>query len=116
MKLPTITIPREVFGNYDEAIQSEWLVTNALGGYASSTILGVNTRKYHGLLVASLHPPGDRTVCVAKLDDQIIVGRNSYLLGTNEFHDAIFPRCAVVVRDIASNAGNICSNSSRHVS
>jgi predicted glycogen debranching enzyme len=98
-KLPNITINREAFGHFDEAIRSEWLVTNGLGGYASSTVLGVNTRKYHGLLVAALHPPGDRTVCLAKLDEEVAVGSNSYHLGTNEFHDKIFPQGHVYLKE-----------------
>ena len=98
MKLPTITINRNAFVHFDEAIRSEWLVTNGLGGYASSTVLGVNTRKYHGLLVAALHPPGDRTVCLAKLDEEVSVGSNSYPLATNEFHDKIFPQGHVYLK------------------
>lgn len=101
MKLPTITINREAFGHFDEAIRSEWLMMNGLGGYASSTILGVNTRKYHGLLVAALHPPGDRTVCLAKLDEEVAVGSNSYQLGTNEFHDTVYPQGHVHLKKFA---------------
>ena len=99
MKLPTMTIKRGAFRQFDEAIRSEWLVTNGLGGYASSTILGVNTRKYHGLLIAALYPPGDRTVCLAKLDEEVLVGSNSYPLATNEFKDAIFPQGYVFLRE-----------------
>jgi len=101
MKLPTITIKRDAFGHFDEAIRSEWLVTNGLGGYASSTVLGVNTRKYHGLLVAALHPPGDRTVCLAKLDEEVSVGSNIYPLATNEFRDKIFPQGHVFLKEFA---------------
>ncbi len=101
MKLPTITIKQGAFGHFDEAIRSEWLVTNGFGGYASSSILGVNTRKYHGLLVAALHPPGDRTVCLAKLDEEVLVGSNSYPLGTNEFQDKIFPQGHVYLKEFA---------------
>jgi predicted glycogen debranching enzyme len=101
MKLPTLTINKAAFGHFDEAIRNEWLVTNRLGGYASSTILGVNTRKYHGLLVAALHPPGDRTVCLAKLDEDVSVGSNSYPLGTNEFRDKIFPQGHVYLKEFA---------------
>ena len=46
-------------------LRREWLVTNGLGGYASGTVAGVNTRRYHGLLVAALAPPVERTVLVA---------------------------------------------------
>jgi predicted glycogen debranching enzyme len=101
MKLPTITIKNTAFEHFDKAIRHEWLVTNGLGGYASSTILGVNTRKYHGLLVAALHPPSDRTVCLAKLDEEVSVGSNSYPLGTNEFHDKIFPQGHVFLKQFA---------------
>ncbi len=41
-------------------LQKEWLVTNGVGGYASSTVIGGNTRSYHGLLVASFPPPLER--------------------------------------------------------
>jgi predicted glycogen debranching enzyme len=92
MRLPAIHLTQEALSSFDEALQKEWLVTNGLGGYASSTVLGINTRKYHGLLVAALHPPGNRTVCLAKLDEEICVGNNVYQLGANEFHGAIFPQ------------------------
>jgi predicted glycogen debranching enzyme len=92
MKLPIISISGEELSNFDDAKTKEWLVTNGLGGYASSTILGINTRKYHGLLVAALNPPGNRNVCLAKLDEEVTVGKDVYLLGANEFHDAVFPK------------------------
>ena len=91
MNLPTLKLTKQNLSNFNAAIQKEWLVTNGLGGYASSTVLGINTRKYHGLLVAALHPPGDRTVCLAKLDEEIWVGKKVYRLGANEFHDVFYP-------------------------
>jgi predicted glycogen debranching enzyme len=101
MKLPAITLPSEALSRFDELIQKEWLVTNGLGGYASSTVLGVNTRKYHGLLVAALHPPGDRTVCLAKLDEEVYVGNNIYSLGANEFHGKIFPQGYLFLKEFS---------------
>jgi predicted glycogen debranching enzyme len=92
MKRPTITIPSEALAQFNEAVQKEWLITNGLGGYAASTILGLNTRKYHGLLVAVLHPLGDRTVCLAKMDEDLLVGEGIYRLGANEFQRTIFPQ------------------------
>lgn len=62
----------------------EWLVTNGLGGFASGTIIGLNTRRYHGLLVASLHPPVDRRLLVAGLDEDIYINDQRYVLGTNQ--------------------------------
>ena len=64
-------------------IEREWLITNGIGGYASSTVLGANTRRYHGLLVASLKPPAMRHVILSKLDESIIIGNEKYDLFTN---------------------------------
>ncbi len=73
---------------FPEALLSrEWLVTNGLGGYASGTVAGVNTRRYHGLLVAALAPPVRRTVLVAKVDEAIEAGGRRFELGANEYHD-----------------------------
>jgi predicted glycogen debranching enzyme len=91
MNLPTLRLPKESLARFDEAIVQEWLLTNGLGGYASSSVVGINTRKYHGLLVAALNPPGDRTVCLSKLDEDVLVGGAVYRLGSNEFRGGIFP-------------------------
>jgi predicted glycogen debranching enzyme len=91
MKLPPITYPNESLKRFGEVIAQEWIITNGLGGYTSSTVPGINTRKYHGLLVAALTPPGDRTVCLAKLDEDIITGGVTHRLGSSEFQDVIYP-------------------------
>jgi predicted glycogen debranching enzyme len=103
MKLPAITLNQEALEHFDEAIRKEWLVTNGVGGYASSTVLGVNTRKYHGLLVAALHPPGDRTVCLAKLDEEVRVSNSVYPLGVNEFHGKIFSQGYLFLKEFSLN-------------
>ncbi len=103
MKLPAINLTGEALTRFDNAIRKEWLVTNGLGGYAASTVLGVNTRKYHGLLVAALHPPSDRTVCLAKLDEQVFVDNNIYPLGANEFHGTIFPQGYLSLKSFSLN-------------
>ncbi len=92
MSLPTITFLKDTLNRLDEVMVKEWLVTNGLGGYASSSVLGINTRKYHGLLVAALHPPGDRTVCLSKLDEDVVIGDTVHRLGSNEFNDTIYPQ------------------------
>lgn len=76
--------------NVESALKTEWLVTNGLGGYASSTVLGVNTRKYHGLLVAAFNPPVDRRVLLAKLDEEIHVDDKAYCTGANELRGGGF--------------------------
>jgi glycogen debranching enzyme len=52
----------EICRNLEAATQREWLETNGIGGFASSTIIGLNTRRYHGLLTAALTPPVGRFV------------------------------------------------------
>jgi predicted glycogen debranching enzyme len=91
MMAPSLTLEKEQLADTNKALKKEWLLTNGLGGYASSTILGVNTRKYHGLLVAALNPPGNRTVCLEKIDEEIAVSGSVYRLGANEFSDVFYP-------------------------
>lgn len=92
MQSPSINLNQEMLSHFEDEIREEWLVTNGLGGYASSTVLGINTRKYHGLLVAALHPPGDRRVFLTKLDEDVSIGNEVVQLGTNEFQDGFYPR------------------------
>ncbi|MDR0493799.1 MAG: glycogen debranching enzyme N-terminal domain-containing protein [Nitrososphaerota archaeon] len=91
MELPAITFQKDFLAHFENVIEKEWIITNGLGSYAATTIPGINTRKYHGLLVAALNPPGDRTVCLAKLDEDLLIGDTTYRLGSNEFHDIVFP-------------------------
>lgn len=69
--------------NLENGLKKEWLVTNGLGGFASSTIIGANTRKYHGLFIAPLTPPARRYLILSKLDESIQIGDNKYDLYTN---------------------------------
>ena len=62
-----LTFGRETTGDFANASRLEWLVTNGIGGYASGSVVGANTRRYHGLLVAALTPPTGRTVLVTGL-------------------------------------------------
>jgi predicted glycogen debranching enzyme len=82
-----VTFARSEFSTAAGAYDREWLVTNALGGFACGTIAQANTRRYHGLLVASLRPPVQRVVMVAKLEVLTRYGEQSYELGSNEFAD-----------------------------
>ena len=67
----------------DKALEKEWIITNGIGGFASSTIIGANTRKYHGLLVSPIIPPARRRLILSKLDESIEVGGRKYELFTN---------------------------------
>ena len=69
--------------NFEKALEKEWVITNGIGGYASSTIIGVNTRKYHGLLIAPENPPANRKLILSKLDESLEIDEKKYDLYTN---------------------------------
>jgi predicted glycogen debranching enzyme len=70
----------------------EWLETNGLGGYCCSTVSGIHTRRYHGLLVAATEPPVGRKVLLSKLDETISLGGQRFELGANQYPGAVHPR------------------------
>ncbi len=69
--------------NLETGIDKEWVITNGIGGFASSTIIGANTRKYHGLLIATLNPPASRFLVLSKLDESLEIRGKKYDLYTN---------------------------------
>lgn len=73
---------REIESDISRATSQEWLVTNGIGGYASSTIPCINTRRYHGILVASQRPPIERIVMVSRLEETITIDGREYPLST----------------------------------
>src|SRR5690242_13618038 len=81
----TIEFGREICGSLEIAEQREWLITNGIGGYASGTVSGNLTRRYHGLLVAALRPPLGRTQLVAKLEETASYNGMDYPLATNRW-------------------------------
>ena len=85
---PVIAFDTATCCNLNEALRHEWLETNGIGGFASATILGANTRRYHGLLTAALHPPVGRNVLLSKLDETVIVAGTAFELGVN-----VYPGC-----------------------
>ena len=78
--------------NLDVAIHREWLETNGIGGFASSTITGLNTRRYHGLLVAATKPPVGRMVLLSKLEETLIVEGRRFDLSCNRYPGVIHPQ------------------------
>ena len=78
---------REVCGRLPTAESREWLCTNGIGGFASGTIAGLLTRRYHGLLVAALNPPLGRTVLVSKIDETVEYDAVRRPLFANRWHD-----------------------------
>ncbi|MDT7605274.1 MAG: hypothetical protein QOF61_3271 [Acidobacteriota bacterium] len=79
----------DVCGQLEASSQREWLETNALGGFASSTIAGLNSRRYHGLLVAAVRPPTKRVVLLSKIEEVLIVGERRFELSTNLYQPGV---------------------------
>ena len=69
--------------NLESGLTKEWIITNGIGGYSASTIIGANTRKYHGLLIAPLTPPARRFLILSKLDESLQINDETYDLYTN---------------------------------
>ena len=76
---------REISGDLPAAERREWLCTNGIGGFASGTVVGSLTRRYHGLLVAALEPPLGRTLLVATVDDTVAYDGAGASLATNRW-------------------------------
>src|SRR5580700_3770274 len=87
-----IQFKREICGNLEAALCREWLETNGLGGFASSTIIGLNTRRYHGLLVAATKPPLGRLVLLSKLEETLLVDERRFDLSANRYPGVVHPQ------------------------
>jgi predicted glycogen debranching enzyme len=86
-----IVFDSSITKNYELAKDREWVITNGLGSYASSTVIGLNTRGYHGLLVAALDPPIKRTLLLSKFEEEIEVNGKKYLLAVNKYPGTVHP-------------------------
>lgn len=75
----------ENWRSFKRGIEKEYLVTNGLGGFCSSTVIGANIRKYHGLLNAALVPPTKRMMLLTKLDEKVYIGTREFTLSSNDF-------------------------------
>src|SRR6267154_2875591 len=87
-----IQVERAVCNNPEAASKLEWLETNGLGGFASSTIMGLNTRRYHGLLVAATKPPVGRVVMLSKLEETFFIEGQAFDLSANQYPGVIHPQ------------------------
>ncbi len=76
---------RDICGDLVNTERREWLVTNGIGGFASGSLAGILTRRYHGLLFAPLQPPVGRMLLVSKLDETAVYGNQSYPLYINRW-------------------------------
>ncbi len=91
MVVNMLRIHRVACVNTETATRKEWLDTNGLGGYASSTIINCHTRKYHGLLVAALKKPRGRYVLLSKVETSVTDGEREFFLSTNKYPGVYHP-------------------------
>src|SRR5262245_41062678 len=87
-----IQFDENICRNLDEASRREWLETNGLGGFASSTITGLNTRRYHGLLTAATRPPVGRMALLEKLEETLVINGERFDLSANQYPGAVHPQ------------------------
>ena len=87
-----IQFGQEACRSLESALRREWLETNGIGGFASSTIIGLNTRRYHGLLVAATKPPVGRLVLLSKLEETLFIDGQSFDLSANRYPGVIHPQ------------------------
>src|SRR5215472_6139875 len=85
--VPSIDFGRNTCCSLAAAADREWLVTNGIGGFASGTVAGLITRRYHGILVAALKPPLGRTLLVAKIEESAEYDGAEYLLSADRWAD-----------------------------
>ena len=82
----------EITADLSRALTREWLETNGLGGWASSTIAGAHTRRYHGLLVVATRPPVGRVVLLSRLEEKLLLEHETIDLSCNLFPGAVHPQ------------------------
>jgi len=82
----------DILHDFDAATHREWLETNGLGGFACSTIIGLNTRRYHGLLTASMRPPAGRVLLLSKVEETVVIDGVRYELSANQYFGTVHPR------------------------
>ena len=82
--MTVLDIPLPAPDDHEAWRNREWIVTNGLGGYASGTLAGVSTRRYHGMFVPNLAQPRGRHVLVSRLDEEIVCGPHVCHLGGSD--------------------------------
>src|SRR5437867_9443635 len=87
-----IQVTHDTIKDFTASTSREWLETNGLGGFSSSTIIGLNTRRYHGLLTAATKPPVGRIVMLSKLEDTLAIDGRRYELSANQYPGAVHPQ------------------------
>src|SRR5439155_4902802 len=98
-----IHFSKDILHNFEAATSREWLETNGIGGFACSTVIGLNTRRYHALLTTALHPPAGRIVLLSKLEETLLLDGRSYDLSANRYSGAVHPQGYTYLEDFRIN-------------
>ncbi len=85
-------ISGDILQSWETSSAREWLATNGIGGYASSSLSGANTRRYHGLLVPAFSPPLGRAVLLSKAEEEVRVEDQLYQLSANKYPSVVQPQ------------------------
>jgi predicted glycogen debranching enzyme len=94
MTVPLLRLGQESCSRPQSSLRLEWLETNGIGGFASSTVSGIHTRRYHGFLTAALQPPVGRHVLLSKFEEALIVDGQRFEFSSNEYPGVIHPNGA----------------------
>ncbi|AZR74783.1 hypothetical protein BBF96_01830 [Anoxybacter fermentans] len=94
-----IRLTGSILKKEEEFTRREWVVTNGIGGFAGSSLVGANTRGYHGILVAAFKLPLKRMLLVSKLDEKVLTADKEYPLGTNIYQNDLHPKGYLYLTD-----------------
>ncbi len=86
-----ISFDKDICSNFENASTREWLETNGIGGFASSTVAGANTRRYHALLTAATRPPLGRITMLSKFEETLVIDGKFFALSANQYPNAVYP-------------------------
>ena len=89
--MPRMDLQFTSSASLDQTLTLEWLETNGLGGYASSTVPNCHTRRYHGLLVANLNEPPGRHVLLSKFEDSLQAKGREFFFSCHRYPGLLFP-------------------------
>ncbi|WP_338601803.1 amylo-alpha-1,6-glucosidase [Sulfolobus tengchongensis] len=90
----------------DQCEENEWVLPTRTGGYASSTICGINARTYHGYLVVPLNPPHHRFLVLSKIEDFLLINGDEYPMSTNHYPNVYYPDGYKYLTNVNKNSNN----------
>ena len=94
-----IHLTRDILHDFNWATSREWLETNGIGGFACSTAIGLNTRRYHALLTAAMRPPAGRIVLLSKVEEVLVIDGEQFDLSANQYAGAVHPQGYVYLQN-----------------